>query len=383
MGKCFYKIFYLLFLTALYSCGRLSADDSQPLIPIDFSVRDYTAEVKGISLTTDNISSFGVFAALEENSQAGFSDVDASELQPFMDNVPVTKDASGRWTANPPYYWPILNDKSLSFFAYAPHSYAADMEVVAGWGEESQVKDRKSVEIRYTLNSNPAKHVDLSVAAAILDRVRDTDGDGNIDPVVFGFRHTLAAVSFAANYIGNLPEGCYLRIDELTIGQLVNSNTLIYDSSQSDFFEWNTITPQTPRTGSYVLNVGSLTIAASHRINQKSTDLQVEDIYTDFVTVDGVLYALPQEVNPAGLQNKAKMDITFSYVKNDSHAVVAQFYTSVDLPNSMLEVSRKYKYQFTLDVTTASLINISCVDKGAWIIDWNDSKNNHSDTIIK
>lgn len=383
MVKCIHGVLFLMSLAALFSCGKLSVDDSQSMIPIDFSVRDYAAEVKGSSLTTDNISSFGVFAALEENGQDGFSDVEASELQLFMDNVPVTKDASGRWSANPPHYWPLLEDKSLSFFAYAPHSEFADMEVLAGWDEGNLVNDRKSVEITYTLNSSPAKHVDLSVAAAVLDRVRDTDGDGNIDPVEFGFRHTLSSVSFAANYIGNLPEGCYLRVDELTVGELVNSNTLIYDSSQSDFFEWKAITSQTPRTGSYVLNVGSLTIAASHRINPKSTDTQAEDVYTDFVTADGVLYALPQEVNPAGLQNKAKMDITFSYVKSNTHAVIAQFYTSIDLPNHTLEVARKYKYQFTLDVTTASLINISCVDNGAWIIDWTDSENNHTDTMIK
>ena len=101
---------------------------------------------------------------------------------------------------------------------------------------------------------------------------------------------------------------------------------------------------------------------------------------------------LPQKINPIGTDDAelTKVDITFSYVRNDlSNAVTAQFYTSMTLPEEtaekqiFLEPAKKYKFLFTLDVTNASLVNVSCVDDGDWIVDWVDSENEHGDTLIK
>lgn len=375
-----YGLLVFLCLFFLLACDKESSGvDSMDAI--EFAVADYDAVVKGSELTTDNINSFGVFAALEEGN-AGFDAVKSDLLQPFMTDVPVTRK-DGKWAATPPHYWPILQDKYLSFFAYAPHSAGTGISAKAGWEKESGVSEPKTVEVTYTLDSNPAKHVDLCVASAVLDRARDNDGDGKSDPIVFDFKHTLASVSFAANYIGTLPEGCYLRIDELVVGKMVNTNKLVYNSEKKDYFTWDPITLDTVRDGSYVLNIGSGTLSTSQPLNKKEGSTSSSISYTDFVTADGLVYALPQEINPSGIPEKAKIHVTFSYVKSESTAIIAQFYTSIDLPYSVLEVAKKYKYQFTLDVTTASLISISCMDAGFWITDWIDSNNNHLGTIIK
>lgn len=375
-----YIMLALLCLFLLLSCDKEnSAIDT--VEAIEFIVSDYNALVKGSELTTDNIGSFGVFAALEE-SEDGFYDVSHDLLQPFMTDVPVTRK-DGKWSATPPHYWPILQNKHLSFFAYAPHSSNALISAKAGWEKDSGVSDPKTVEITYTLDSNPAKHVDLCVSSTVLDRTRDADMDGESDPVNFRFCHTLASVSFSANYVGNLPEGCYLRIDELVVGKMVNTNRLVYNCGQSDYFAWDSITPETVRDGSYVLNIGSRTLSSNQPVAKKTDSSSSEDIYTDFITSNGLIYAIPQEINPIGRTHTSKIDVTFSYVKTESDAPIAQFYTSIDLPNSILEVAHKYKYRFTLDVTTASLINISCADSGMWITDWKNSNNIHSDTLIK
>ena len=378
MGKFFYKIFYLLFLAALYSCGRLSADDSQPLIPIDFSVRDYTAEVKGISLTTDNISSFGVFAALEENSQDGFSDVDASELQPFMDNVPVTKDASGRWTANPPHYWPVLKDKSLSFFAYAPHSEY--VVAAAGW-EDDALQPDKIVRLAYSMDQDPTNQIDLCVARTVLDRSSFThsDSDGVPDPVTFSFEHVLSMVSFAANYTGTLPDGCNLIIEEVSLENLSTSGVLLLNASQTEsFYSWENLSATTDIN----LSITGETLANDVFID-KADPNQSNRNYVDFVTGKGDIFILPQTVNPEpeGAQNiqdeddLASLSVVFSYVMTDNSGklvVTAQFYTEMPLPTSALMVSKKTVYAFTIDVTSASLINLSAVTGSRWIDDWEE-----------
>lgn len=365
-------ILSLVFLFALASCAEKDSP-VENTCPIEFSVADFSAEVRGSEITTDNISGFGVFAALENHPHDDFEDIDVSGLQLFMDDVPVTKSSEGVWSATPHHYWPILNDKSLSFFAYAPHSEGTGIVATAGW-EQDNVTPEKTVTITYTLDSNPSKHVDLCVAQAVLDRVPDINGDGNPDPVSLEFQHTLASVTFAANYKGNLPEGCFLRIDELTLNNVVNSNTLTYNYSEDSFFKWDS--PSSDKVGNYMLNIGSLTLSSNAQLKK--------DVYTDFVTANGIIYALPQTINQQGATVKSSIDVTFSYVKDDSNrTVIAQFYTSKVLPSSEWKVATKYKYNFTLDVTTASLVHISCVDQGAWMEDWKVSGNVHTDQTIK
>jgi len=371
-------ILSLVFLFALASCAEKDSPVENSC-PIEFSVADFSAEVRGSELTTDNMSSFGVFAALEDNSQHDFEGIEVSELELFMDDVPVT-NVDGSWTANPPHYWPILNDKSLSFFAYAPHSEGTGIVATAGW-EQGNGTPEKTVKITYTLDPNPAAHLDLCVAKAVLDRVPDTDGNGEADPVTFEFEHTLSWVSFAANYVGDLPEGCVLKIDELSLRNIAASGNLNMNSSQTDgsFFSWDEITDD-DKTASVTLSVIGETLDGNvplPEINQEN------DNHVNFATAKGALFVMPQTVNYPDVRVPALMELTFSYIRSQDSAVIAQFYTQIQLPESEWVVAKRTKYVFTVDVTTASLIKISAVSGQPWIEDWQDAGNSHDDVTIK
>ena len=109
-----------------------------------------------------------------------------------------------------------------------------------------------------------------------------------------------------------------------------------------------------------------------------------DQTYTDIITVDGYMYLLPQIINPEGSLEKTSLDITFSYVKNDvNNTVIAQFYTSMDLPASTWESSKKVKYVFDLDLTKVSLVSVAVEKTGKWIVDWTPSNNTHQPSTVK
>lgn len=395
MVRVYSYLFALVLLFLVQGCGKDSVvedtlaseneDKMQERMPIVFS-QPYTAEVKASELKNDNITSFGVYAALATGHKDFQQGASSESLQDFMTNIPVTKNGS-IWSATPSYYWPNLDDKSLSFFAYAPHN--------AGGSETALVPshnwDNASApfSITYTPKSNPASQVDLCVASAVFDRDKtNLDQMGNIKPVEFSFAHTLSWVSFAANYTGTIPEGCYLRVDELSLYNVVGSNTISYVKKSTApvayEWEWSNIAENSTKSGRYMLSIGSNTLSAQgapeQRLPQKPDS--GTPTYYEFVNANGYIYGIPQEINPEGATVKTMISITFSFVKDDaSGALVAQFYSNITLPSStesephIWEPARKVKYLFTIDVTTASLINISKVDAGAWIIDWESSGN--------
>jgi hypothetical protein len=166
----------------------------------------------------------------------------------------------------------------------------------------------------------------------------------------------------------------------------VDVNTLIYNYEADDYFAWEEIPDDAPRNGSLMLNIGRSTLSSQVRIEE-----QVKG-YKEFMTMNGIIYMLPQKINPMGtdVSGRTAIDVTFSYVKDDvSNAVIAQFYTSKVLPveteddKIVLDMARRYKFLFTLDVSKASLVNVSCVDAGKWLVDWENSGNVHNDTLIK
>lgn len=351
---------------AFVSCSK---ENHEELYGDEILFTTISAEVKAAEITSSNISNFGVYATLETN---GEDFATSTNLQNFMNNIPVTKSA-GVWSANPKYYWPVLPDRKLCFFAYAPHNgNNAGIKVP----DNHDWQTNKDLEITYTPNANPYYQTDLCVARAVLDRENNFEQGETPEPVKLNFRHTLSWVSFAANYIGSIPSECFLRIDEVTVNNAVKENTLTYNSNQGsdDFFSWAPIADDNPKEASYTLSISGNTLG-NIRIPAKTS----ENIYTDIVTANGYLFMLPQNVNSTSSTKKTTMGVTFSYVKDDnSNTIVAQFYASMVLPESSWEVAKKTKYSFTLDVTTASLVSISTS-----ITDWTDAGNNHIDTEIK
>lgn len=135
--KIFIRLIYQALFVALFvSCEKsgTSVDDPElSTVPIEFSLADFSAEVKGNALTSSTIADFGVFSLLE-NTTLG-------ETTPFMENVEVSKSTSENstaWRSDPPYYWPLLPDKRLTFFAYAPYNGAENSSSIYYDGNDRQ-----------------------------------------------------------------------------------------------------------------------------------------------------------------------------------------------------------------------------------------------------
>jgi hypothetical protein len=347
------------------ACGKVD----EPSREIVFGSA-FETDVRASELTTENMTSFGIFATLEEDGKS-FTDAEAT-LDPFMDNVPVTKNGSV-WSANPKHYWPLLANKKLSFFAYAPHNASSpEIDPAADW-------DNKNVKIDYKVHSNPLSQVDLCVAKAVLDKDSHLDMD---KPVELEFSHTLTWVTFAANYIGNVPEGCFLRIEELELQNVLDENVLVHShATGEDFFSWSDFPDGAQKDGKYLLSLNNASLGNMEIVKKDPSAASPE--YTDFVSTKGYLYLLPQQVNSPEDVVRSEVKVTFAFVKNDENrTVIAQFYTTKELPESEWNVASKVKYCFTIDVNNVSLINIAPIAK-KWIEDWAESGNTHTDQEIR
>ena len=351
------KLIFVCVLSALCSCTKIGGDAG--MHPIEFYAPDYNLELKAQQLDSVKLIDFGVHASIQEQGQRSS----------FMNNTKVRKQAnSALWTAEPKYYWPLLDDKTLDFFAYAPYSTSSNG--IKTWADWSS----RSISIAYTPNSNPANQVDLCVAPAVLDR-RRLDAQGKESSVSFDFEHTLSYISFSANYIGTLPDDCKLRIDELSLNNLVATDTLVVSSSRTNYFAWKQYS-LARKTASYVMSTTAGTLVANEN---KYPIVHQNQGFTDFVEPSGIILALPQEINSNDGSVRTVLDVTFSYVKGNS--LIAQFYTSIPLSNLEWMPATKYRYLLTLNLTDASLILTGCYSSG-WIEDWKPG-NNHGDTLIK
>lgn len=342
-------------------CERVIEATTQDEIVFEPSLH---VEVKGIDIT-GSMTNFGVFATLEEYGQ---DFAESENLQTFMDNVRVEK-TDGVWSTNPKYYWPIIGGKKLSFFGYAPHNRDnPELHLAEDWSPGN-----KKITITYAPSPDPMKHLDLCVAQAVLDRDNIADRG---ELIVLDFEHTLSWVTFGANYEDEgsvLPSGCYMRIDELTLSNLVGENILVFDSSEDDFFNWGT-SAQMSGSVCYTLKVGSA--LANVKLVKKEG---ATPSYSNIVSPGGNLFLLPQRINPQGGTGlKTLISVKFSFVRETDDVVIAQFEVQKDLPtwseNTEWIPGRKIVYNFTVDLNNISLVNISPVT----IEDWVDSNNKHN-----
>ena len=264
---------FAFLLSVTLSCDRKAQYESvEDSFPIEFSLADFSADVKGNELTDSSIENFGVYAALGDMS-ADFNE-DAA-LVPFMANVRVAQN-NGVWSAVPNHYWPVNKVHDISFFAYAPH---LDMEAA----EFSEDWSSHSIVMPFSPNSNPRNQVDLLIADAALDKYREE--------VVLDFNHALTWVSFGARYVSRktpesesmLPEGAYLRVEEVALKGVTEKMNLVYGA---DGFYWDEGTAE--GSSDYVLSLNKLTLA----------DIALdENEFKEFASDEGALFLLPQEID--------------------------------------------------------------------------------------
>ena len=278
----------------------------------------------------------------------------------FMDNVKVAKSSSGTsWCATPTYYWPILPDKTLTFYAYAPYNEDADSSSLVYSEEEG--RGQWNMIIRHTVPQDPASHSDLCIARNLEGKTKDDSGE----PVELDFSHTLSSVTFAANYIGTPPEGCVLRISELSLSNIMSSGTLTVTPDASVWSDLNT--PTTIKMTKYNQTLNNVDVPERNDDNNN---------HMPFVTEKGEAYLIPQIINSN--ESESVLSLNISYLQGGV-TEIAQFSTQMTMPTSEFLASKKIKYVFTINLNTVSLVEIT----PATIIPWTSSDNFHEEQIIK
>lgn len=166
-------------------------------------------EVSNTSLQTGKhkLDGFGVFAYYTDNAPYSFT-----ALPNFMYNQQV-KYESSKWTYSPVKYWPNETGSTaqstgvdrVSFFAYAPY-----IDVDASTGYATSLRDPDTGEltgitaltrpnengnpyVRYYVNTDPSKCVDLCWATPVIDKTKSNYS--TTATVDFNFQHALAALN--------------------------------------------------------------------------------------------------------------------------------------------------------------------------------------------
>lgn len=172
----------LLLATACTTDGEEGAES--PSVPLVFSTT-VDAQTRGGALTTDNLSSAGVFAYFTNGA------FDASTAKPnFMYNQKLEK-SGGAWTYSPLKYWPNNENDRITFVAYAPY-----VDGTTPGGSNPSFTGLTAVGypvLTYTVPAKEADQTDLLAAAPLKDRYYSAVTGSSIK---LDMQHALTKVTF-------------------------------------------------------------------------------------------------------------------------------------------------------------------------------------------
>lgn len=172
----------LLLATACTTDGEEGAES--PSVPLVFSTT-VDAQTRGGALTTDNLSSAGVFAYFTNGA------FDASTAKPnFMYNQKLEK-SGGAWTYSPLKYWPNNENDRITFVAYAPY-----VDEATPGGSNPSFTGLTAVGypvLTYTVPAKEADQTDLLAAAPLKDRYYSAVTGSSIK---LDMQHALTKVTF-------------------------------------------------------------------------------------------------------------------------------------------------------------------------------------------
>lgn len=172
----------LLLATACTTDGEEGAES--PSVPLVFSTT-VDAQTRGGALTTDNLSSAGVFAYFTNGA------FDASTAQPnFMYNQKLEKSSTA-WTYSPLKYWPNNENDRITFVAYAPY-----VDEATSGGSNPSFTGLTAVGypvLTYTVPAKEADQTDLLAAAPLKDRYYSAVTGSSIK---LDMQHALTKVTF-------------------------------------------------------------------------------------------------------------------------------------------------------------------------------------------
>lgn len=230
----------ILLLAALCATACTTDNEEAALraVPLTFSTSVDTQTRAATDLTTDNLTSVGVFACFTQG------DFNAGTATPnFMYNQELKKEAAA-WTYSPLKYWPNNENDKISFFAYAPRN-AAGVTLCSNTNTGFPYLD-------YTVPTAEADQTDLLAATPLMNQSYSSNptAPGSIK---FTMKHALTKVSI------------YAKSSDLSAGKkVVNSLSVTAPKSgkltyKADGFSWSASTDKS----TYIATNTDVTIATA------------------------------------------------------------------------------------------------------------------------
>lgn len=157
----------------------LIVEEREGINPVNSSKRNAT---RSELINNDNISSFGVFAALRPDGTDGSNEQFTPD---YMYNVEVTKD--NQWSPDLEYLWP--SKAMLHINAYHPFVNSADELSTEGITALPDKDAASTLTLSFSTPADVADQFDLMWATPV---------DANASPCQLEFNHALSAIKFAA-----------------------------------------------------------------------------------------------------------------------------------------------------------------------------------------
>lgn len=249
-------------------------------------------------------------------------------------------------------YWPNKSGDKVTFFAYAPHSSAANSTITTCASSNSG-----NPYLDYTIPTILANTVDLVTASAPNQTKTST-------AVGFTFNHVLSRAKFFAKASENLSSGSHVFVKAARIlGSTRNSTSKLYTKARYTFsadtwdytpanitisttdYNLSTILNTTPQTG-----MGGYTTS--------SVDVTGTSVTPLFKTAD-YFFFIPVANSTGTVANDVKVEIDYDIVTVDNQLntghTVASNTAQVSLPAGTLKKGTAYNFNFTISMTKISV----------------------------
>lgn len=228
MKKGFKYLVMILLAISFTSCGDefKEVDNNKPNDEdnkISFSVKEESAfGAKGTVLTNANFTKFNVFGY---SSVAAFSD--NTPMNPYIDNLKVTKSGNNWNYAGQDYYWP--ETENLHFFRVATDGTSIGLPTgITNW---TIPNGQGYPKFSFQMQNSIANVKDLVIAKAVNKTKTNTTGAVNLE-----FKHILSKFSF------NITNNTYrwitpskIRISKISILNTIQKADYIFDSNKGSW----------------------------------------------------------------------------------------------------------------------------------------------------
>lgn len=261
----------------------------------------------------------------------------------YLDLVTANRPAEDEgtlWRTTPAAYWPAAG--TLDFFMYAP--YKPELTSIKSLNPTTGLPT-----MRYTPEAvDIANQLDFCMAQPVYDATVTQYGT---DGVPATFRHTLTNVEFYVNYVGNVPSGYNVYLEELTIENVIGSKTIAWTESEP-YYQWQADAECTADSSYSLLR--SQTHLKDEVIPSKTSNAAGAPLQNSA----GRLYLLPQTI-----QAGARLHVVygFYYGTLPSATLVVPFDKYIALPaGTVWPADKTVRYHVTIDVGESSEIKLSC-----------------------